>query len=132
MQKWSSATKDKGGANPLDKYRLIQKLYGKKRNLKQRYPVCQDKEFLNYIFPKGQEKEEILNRVHSYTNQKRSLLKQSWEQYITNRKLVWIIGHFILYKNRYRCIKQLRIDFKIKNIALLNLMRCEAHIYPKK
>ena len=99
------------------------------------HPDCQEKGSFELYLPKGQEKEEILNRVHSYAEiiNNESLLEQSWEQYITFKTKeyldYWSPISFI--KNRYLrgALNKLGIDFKNKKelSLFLNLMRCEAH-----
>ncbi len=99
------------------------------------HPVCQEKGTFKLYLPKGQEKEEILNRVHSYAEiiKNKSLLEQSWKHYISQKSKeylnYWSPSSFI--KNRYLrgALNKLGIDFKNKKglSLFLNLMRCEAH-----
>lgn len=126
----------KNTANPDWYIGLILEIELGKNELKTNlHPVCQEKGSFELYLPKGQEKEEILNRVHSYAEiiNNESLLEQSWEQYITFKTKeyldYWSPISFI--KNRYLrgALNKLGIDFKNKKelSLFLNLMRCEAH-----
>ena len=126
----------KNAANPDWYIGLILEIEWEKDELKTNlHPICQEKGTFKLYLPKGQEKEEILNRVHSYAEiiKNESLLKQSWEQYIslkTGEYLnYWSPSSFV--KNRFLrgVLNKLGIDFKNKKglSLFLNLIRCEAH-----
>ncbi len=126
----------KNALNPDWYIGLILEIEWEKDELKTNlHPVCQEKGIFRLYLPKGQEKEEILNRVHSYAEiiKNESLLEQSWEHYISQKAKEYLNywSPFSFIKNRYLrgALNKLGIDFKNKKglSLFLNLMRCEAH-----